>query len=118
MTKPLLDTEPETEVCPDMVRKCQQIIGELLYLSVRTRPDLSYVCSRLAAVMTKRPKATFEAALGTVGYVAATAHVGLVYTLEDSGPLSQERRGLQRHGLLEIYFPTKTFLRKKINVRS
>ena len=103
LTKPLLDAEPEEEVCPEMVRKCQQIIGELLYLSVRTRPDLSYVCSRLAAVMTKRPRATFEAALGTVGYVASTAHVGLIYTVKDSGPLSQERRGLQRHGLLEVY---------------
>ena len=103
LVKPLLDSEPEPEVCPVRVRQCQQVIGELLYLSVRTRPDLSYACSRLAAMMTRRPTATLEAALGVVGYVASTAHVGLVYTLEDSGPLSQERRGIQRHGLLEVY---------------
>ena len=102
LLKPLLEAEPDVKVCPDMVRKCQ-IIGELLYLAVRTRPDLSYACSRLAAVMTKRPTATFEAALGVVGYVATTASVGLIYAQEDSGPLSRERQGLQTHGLLEIY---------------
>ena len=70
---------------------------------MRARPDLAYVCSRLAAVMTKRPKATFEAAMGTVGHIAATTGVGLVYSRDDVGPLSGQRSGLQRHGLLEVY---------------
>ena len=103
LLKPLTEAEPEDEVCQETVRKCQQVIGEILYLSVRTRPDLAYVCSRLAAVMTKRPKATFEAAMGTVGYIAATTGVGFVYSRDDVGPLSGQRRGLQRHGLLEVY---------------
>ena len=85
MLEPVSEAESE-EVCPTTVRKFQPVIGELLYLSVRTRPDLAYTCSRLAAVMTRRPKATYEAALGAPRRIAGRS----------------VRNGLQKHELLEI----------------
>ena len=37
-----LDEEPEVDVKIDDVRAAQGVVGELLWLSCRTRPDLSF----------------------------------------------------------------------------
>ena len=103
LVKPLLEAEEPEEPNPAKLKLCQQIIGELLYLAVRSRPDLSYSCSRLAAMMVKRPAATYQAALGVIGYLAGSSKYGLVYTKDDEGPLVEVRKGLQRHSLLEVF---------------
>lgn len=36
------DEEPETEVTLEQVRKAQALVGELLWVSVRSRPDLAF----------------------------------------------------------------------------
>ena len=54
---PKIDTtyEVEENINPNDVRKCQQFLGELLWLSGRTRPDLAYSVSLLSGMVTKCP---------------------------------------------------------------
>ncbi|OLP95354.1 hypothetical protein AK812_SmicGene22530 [Symbiodinium microadriaticum] len=46
----------EDSVDPEAVKAAQSLTGELLWLSVRARPELSFPVSRMAQLTTKRPK--------------------------------------------------------------
>ena len=63
----------------ESIRKCQQVVGELLWLSIRTRVDLCYPVSKLAQWSTKDPEFTFRQALQVLGYLSVTPSVGLVF---------------------------------------
>ena len=73
--------DPESTEEPSIkeVRDAQRMSGGLLWLSSRTRPDLAYAVSRIAAMATKRPKASLILGKKVLRYLAATKTVGLAY---------------------------------------
>ena len=75
---PLGLEDPSAVEKPDerTLRKCQQV-GELLWLSIRTRVDLCYSVSKLAQWSTKDPEFTYGQAMQVLGYLSATVMVGL-----------------------------------------
>ena len=52
----VLDEELESEVSIQDVRAAQGIVGELLWLSCRTRPDLSFGVSWMGRMVTRAPR--------------------------------------------------------------
>ena len=77
--------EPESEdAALEDLRKCQRLIGEVVWLSVRTRPDISFALSRLSSWMTRSPVKVYQLGLQLLAYVIATEHLGLVFRCQDS----------------------------------
>ena len=48
--------EPEEEPDPEYIHRAQKLAGSLIWLSTRTRPDITYAQSRISSMMTKAPK--------------------------------------------------------------
>ena len=48
--------EPDAEPDPEDVHRAQKLAGSLIWLSTRTRPDITYAQSRISSMMTKSPK--------------------------------------------------------------
>ena len=55
------------------------LVGSLLYLSVCTRPDISFVVGALTRYMQKPTTVHWDAALGVLRYLATTKNDGLLY---------------------------------------
>ena len=98
LVKPLLDDEPSEPEDREALRQCQQVLGELLYLAVRTRPETMYACSRLASVMSHRPKEVLQLTQGVLGYLSTTADLGLVYRKSAVGNDQPEIRAFSDAG--------------------
>ena len=75
------DPEPRESAVPrpETVREAQRIIGELVWLSTKCRPDLMLVVSRLASMITRDPELVIESAPQVWGYLAASIDDGLVF---------------------------------------
>ena len=58
---------------PEDLAACQSLLGELIWLACRTRPDIAYAVSRLAGLMTKNATAVRSLAHHLLGYVIGTA---------------------------------------------
>ncbi|CAE7233580.1 RE1 [Symbiodinium sp. CCMP2592] len=56
-------------VDPEAVKAAQSITGELLWLSVRARPELSFPVSRMAQLTTKRPKDALSIGQGVLRFL-------------------------------------------------
>ena len=81
----VIEMDIEETINPEDVKRCQTVIGELLWLSTRTRPDLSFAVSYLTARVTKSPKGVLSLADHVLGYVASTLDFALEY-----GPCSDQ----------------------------
>ena len=46
----------EKEPDPEDVHRAQRLAGSLIWLSTRTRPDITFVPSRISSMMTRAPK--------------------------------------------------------------
>ena len=55
LPKDFLTPEGEEEVTPEGIQAAQKAIGEVLWLSTRTRPELAFGASKLSSQVTKRP---------------------------------------------------------------
>ena len=84
----VLTAEKEAELleAPDVVtenigalREAQKCLGELLWLSGRTRPDLQYPVALLSSKMNWYPEAVVRTAHRVLGYLAQTQDYQLVY---------------------------------------
>lgn len=69
------DPKPEQA----QVRDCQKIVGELLWILTRTRPDVMFPVARMGASVTRSTKKIKEAAHQLYGYLRGTMDEGLVY---------------------------------------
>lgn len=97
---PLLKERPEeAQDRPQMtqVRRAQKIAGELLWLSTRTRPDLMFAVSKVAAQVLHHPEWVEEAAKQIWGYLAATREEGLTYESGDPMEEWEEEAGIQTY---------------------
>ena len=75
------DAEGTEKTEPDLkdVRMAQRMAGGLLWLSSRTRPDISFGVSRTAALATKNPILSLIIGKKILRYLAFTSRFGLVY---------------------------------------
>ena len=69
-----------------LLKKYQQIIGDLNWLSISTRPDITTIVSLLSAHSHKPAQAHFDSALHVVRYLASTPSHGLYYTSDNTEP--------------------------------
>ncbi|CAE7623069.1 unnamed protein product [Symbiodinium sp. CCMP2592] len=61
------------------IRAAQQIAGELLWISQRTRPDIAFVCSLVGSLATRAPRRAVEIGEKTLGYLQRTIGRQLLY---------------------------------------
>ncbi|CAE7349719.1 RE2 [Symbiodinium sp. CCMP2592] len=66
-------------VDPEAVKAAQSITGELLWLSVRARPELSFPVSRMAQLTTKRPKDALSIGQGVLRFLNSSPSQCIVY---------------------------------------
>ena len=95
----LSEDQEEEKIDPKEVKKCQAIVGELLWLSTKTRPDLSYAVSYLGSRVAKAPRRVLSLANHVLGYLKYTVDFALEYKryggsglLDTSGRLLGENR--------------------------
>ena len=62
----------------------QSAVGSLLYLSSRTRPDITYAVSNVAQFSTKPNRQHWTAVKRIMRYLRGTSNFGLLYTKEES----------------------------------
>lgn len=74
-----MDEEIEIEKTPGDVKTAQKIVGELVWLSTRCRPDIIYIVAKLASGISRWPKAVKALASQVWHYLAGTVHQGLVF---------------------------------------
>ena len=58
----------------------QQVIGDLNWLSISTRPDITAIVSLLSAHSHKPSQAHLDSAMHVIKYLASTSSIGLYYT--------------------------------------
>ena len=98
--------EKEEEEAPSlpMVREAQKVTGELLWLSGKTRPDLSWAVMKMAQNAVKKPRWTLTMGEAVLAYLRSSMNYGLHYTYQvphDSDP-DLMRRVPRRAGTLEV----------------
>ena len=74
-----LPEEPEGEPDPDDIHRAQKLAGSLIWLSTRTRPDITYAQSRISSMMTNAPKTALMEGIRVLRYLKGTKHVGLQF---------------------------------------
>ena len=81
--------EVETLTIPAL-RQAQRIVGELLWLSGKTRMDISFTVSKLGQYCSKHPRAVYRDGLRTLAYLARTSQLKLRYGRFDEPWTGQE----------------------------
>ena len=80
-TAAMLGEESEEESRPEVkwVRRAQAVTGELLWLSIRTRPDLAFAVNTLGRIATKRPHLAVRIGEEILSYIYTTQKLGIFY---------------------------------------
>ena len=74
-----VEIERKPEVNPKAVKQAQKVVGELVWLSTRCRPDVMYGISKMASLITKDPEKVLELGHHMWRYLAGTTKHGLVF---------------------------------------
>ncbi|RYE04327.1 MAG: transposon Pol polyprotein, partial [Rickettsiaceae bacterium] len=82
---PPAETVAPKESEKELLKGTQQMVGSLLWLSGRTRPDLSYPVSRLASFLGKDLSRAFGGCKKALRYLRGTLDWGLRYETSSSG---------------------------------
>ena len=72
----------EEEPDPDQIKSAQSLTGELLWLVVRARPELSFPVSRMAQLSARRPGDAINIGQGVLKFLKGSVSSGLLF-----GPL-------------------------------
>ena len=78
LKEPEIFDDPEQKT-PANVKEAQRVVGELVWITARTRPDLAFVISKMASMITKAPVQVVQLAKTVWQYLAATVHQGLIF---------------------------------------
>ncbi|UYV60109.1 K02A2.6-like [Cordylochernes scorpioides] len=76
-TRPELLEEEDEENCQDLPYR--ELIGGLLYISQRTRPDIAYAVSQLARYCSKYTRKHWVAAKRILRYLKSSEHLDITY---------------------------------------
>lgn len=71
--------QEEEDLTVEKIRQAQTITGELLWLVVRTRPDLSYAVGLMGRNVSRNPSWAVAVGRSVLSFLAATPNHGLVY---------------------------------------
>ena len=82
MSKETPPEEPE-EVSVEALRKAQTAVGELLWLALKSRPDLAFCTSQLSVWCTRYPRFVVRKADEVFHYLSRTVNLGLKYSKVD-----------------------------------
>ena len=85
----------------EQIRRSQALIGELLWASIRTRPDISYTVARLAGHMNRAPVAVFKAGLHALAYLLDTVDMKLIYRKQVRKVWNEYKRYPNPYGMVE-----------------
>eukprot|EP00439_Symbiodinium_sp_Y106_P050041 s545_g6.t1 len=69
------DDEPEVDYDEQTLRQAQRVVGEMLWLGTRTRPDLMFVISHAASLVSKKPSHVVRLGTRLLAYLAGTANL-------------------------------------------
>ncbi|CAE7607413.1 GIP, partial [Symbiodinium sp. CCMP2592] len=69
--------EPEEDITEEAIKKAQRVVGELLWLSTKTRPDLLFTTNHMAAMLGRKPDYVYRVGQRVMAYLAATVDVRL-----------------------------------------
>ena len=72
-----------------LTRKCQALCGELLWLSIRTRPEICYAVNMMAQRMAKWPREAWDRGLQVVKYLRKHPGVALAYGVPKTALLAR-----------------------------
>ena len=81
--------EPE-EYSKEELKVAQGLTGELLWLAIRTRPDIAFVTSLMGRLATKNPRFTAKLGREVLEYLAGTKEVSLRYGPVEKGDFGPE----------------------------
>ena len=70
---------------PGMIREAQQVTGEALWLTQRTRPDLAFTTSIMAALSTRCPQQAVTVGSKVLGYLRRTINYGMTVKWSGNG---------------------------------
>ena len=73
------DDTPEEDIQECQVKEAQRVVGELLWLVTRTRPDVAFITSRLAQMVLKSPKMVVKLSDQIWRYLKSTKEEGLSF---------------------------------------
>ena len=86
----------------EVLRQAQGLVGELLWLAIRSRPDISYAVNWMSQMLSKHPSLVVVKAKELLECLAGTPTLGLVYgpCLGDRGvhgdlPFARDMRHLE-----------------------
>ena len=86
ITKELAALPDATEQAdPGMIREAQQVTGEALWLTQRTRPDLAFTTSIMAALSTRCPQQAVTVGSKVLGYLRRTIEYGMTVRWSGQG---------------------------------
>ena len=85
----LTESEEVEEFGISDLRRAQGVVGELLWLATRSRPDLCFAIGALGRMLHKKPKQAFELSKHVLRYLCGTEKVGLYYTRCKKGDLGE-----------------------------
>ena len=71
--------EEQEEISLPALRRSQKLVGELLWLSGKTRLDVSYTINKLGQLVSRFPRMVYEDGLRTLAYLARTSTTMLRY---------------------------------------
>eukprot|EP00435_Cladocopium_sp_Y103_P029965 s4682_g7.t1 len=76
--------EPEVREDPphhdlETTREAQRVVGELVWIATRTRPDLAFAITKLASMITKDPQQVIDLTKNVWHYLANTSDHGLQF---------------------------------------
>ena len=69
----------EQNIDPDDVHRAQRLAGSRIWLSTRTRPDITDAQSRISSMATKAPKRAFLEGMRVLRYLSGTKDLGLQF---------------------------------------
>ena len=106
----LLDEEKEENIQVSDIRAAQTIVGELLWASCRTRPDLSFAVAWLGRNVSKCPRRVLTYSRHTLGYLLNTPELCLKYGKCEGGFGEDNSlafpRSMRRSTVMPLWVPT------------
>ena len=87
---PISDEEDEEPLDPVAIKTAQGLVGELTWLTTRSRPDLSYSVGVASRLIHRRPHAVVKMCEHILRYVNGTVDEALVYRPCKSGDMGEE----------------------------